>query len=303
MFEYVLTYIPPPPPPPRLARRVRYMGSKLRPSKGYDIPQAIKEAFAVVDKAVCENRYMDYEGSTASAVILGKNGDDIWSANVGDSRAVLCRTTGDDNAPSAVLLTEDHKPDAPVERARVEGLGGTVKWYGFKDDEGDPVPGLGAYRVNGNLAVSRSFGDKLERPYVTAEPDVKRTPRDLVRDKFIVIASDGLWDVMTNQEAVEHVVETVASMERRKLRELMPAPGAVVAAAAAAGGRSDAISSSSLSPSSPSSSSPSSSMMNAMDAMKNAKEMSRKESAKKLCDEALRRGTSDNVSVIVLWLV
>ena len=56
---------------------------------------------------------------------------------------------------------------------RIEKAGGKVSWFGWEDEEGEPVAGMGAWRVNGNLGVSRSFGDRLEFPYVIAEPDVE----------------------------------------------------------------------------------------------------------------------------------
>ena len=75
---------------------------------------------------------------------------------------------------SAVALSEDHKPNNKDEQARIEALGGVVEWFGWTDPDGRPIEGMGSYRVNGNLAISRSVGDKDESPYICAEPTIKR---------------------------------------------------------------------------------------------------------------------------------
>jgi serine/threonine protein phosphatase PrpC len=72
---------------------------------------------------------------------------------------------------------------------------------------GKPVPNAGIYRVNGNLALSRAIGDRSERPAVTSKPDVS-TYRIEEGDEFIVLGSDGLWDVMSSQEVVTFVHTT-----------------------------------------------------------------------------------------------
>ena len=81
-------------------------------------------------------------------------------------------------------MSLDHKPSREDEAKRIHELGGKVVLWG-------------QWRVQGILAVSRSFGDVSLKPYVTAEPEVMEkdiTPDDL----YLVLASDGLWDVMTN---------------------------------------------------------------------------------------------------------
>lgn len=99
-------------------------------------------------------------------------------ANLGDSRCCLVRGDG-----SAVALSDDHKPNRPDERARVQAAGGHVVF-------------AGCWRVQGDLAVSRAFGDShLKRYGVSAEPELSRY--DLAEgDAQLVLASDGLWDVV-----------------------------------------------------------------------------------------------------------
>ncbi|EEF51342.1 protein phosphatase 2c, putative [Ricinus communis] len=125
-------------------------------------------------------------GSTALVVMVGK--EELVVANCGDSRTVLCR------GGVAVALSRDHKPDRPHERERVEAAGGRV------------VNGDGN-RVLGVLGTSRSIGDQYLRPCVTSEAEVaevtviKRTGSD----EFVVIGTDGLWDVISNEFACEVV--------------------------------------------------------------------------------------------------
>lgn len=68
-----------------------------------------------------------------------------------------------------------------------------------------PVEGSGVYRINGNLAVARAVGDRSERPFVSADCEVKVFDGDKEKDEFVILASDGLWDVMTSQQAVSFV--------------------------------------------------------------------------------------------------
>ncbi|XP_066306714.1 probable protein phosphatase 2C 8 [Miscanthus floridulus] len=118
-------------------------------------------------------------GSTAVVAVVGPR--HIVVANCGDSRAVLSR------GGVPVPLSSDHKPDRPDELERVESAGGRViNWNG--------------YRVLGVLSTSRSIGDYYMKPFISAEPEVTVTERTH-KDEFIILASDGLWDVMTNEEA------------------------------------------------------------------------------------------------------
>jgi len=122
-------------------------------------------------------------GSTASTAIIV--GDRLLVANVGDSRAVISK------GGQAIAVSRDHKPDQTDERQRIEDAGGFVMW-------------AGTWRVGGVLAVSRAFGDKLLKPYVVADPEIKEEVVDSSLE-FLILASDGLWDVVTNEEAVAMV--------------------------------------------------------------------------------------------------
>ncbi|CAL5014387.1 unnamed protein product [Urochloa decumbens] len=88
----------------------------------------------------------------------------------------------------AIAVSKDHKPDQTDERQRIEDAGGFVMW-------------AGTWRVGGVLAVSRAFGDKLLKQYVVVDPEIRE---EVVNDtlEFLILASDGLWDVVSNEEAV-----------------------------------------------------------------------------------------------------
>mmetsp|Transcript_17448 Transcript_17448/g.42797 ORF Transcript_17448/g.42797 Transcript_17448/m.42797 type:complete len:281 (+) Transcript_17448:157-999(+) len=169
-----------------------------------DYQYAITSAIAKVDREVQRISHWSFQGSTAVAVWLHedrfKAEKTIVTANVGDSRAVLSRNG------TAYDLSMDHKPDDPDEEARIEALGGKVVWCGDVDLEGNPIPEEGIYRVNGNLALSRAVGDRSERPHVVADPDITFQPVLEGDDNFIIVATDGLWDVFGSEDAVDFVM-------------------------------------------------------------------------------------------------
>ncbi|KAE8797291.1 putative protein phosphatase 2C 9 [Hordeum vulgare] len=123
----------------------------------------------------------DHVGSTAVVAVV--NPTQIVVANAGDSRAVLSR------AGVPVALSVDHKPDRPDELERIQAAGGRVIYWD------------GA-RVLGVLAMSRAIGDGYLKPFVTAEPEVTVTERSDA-DDCLILASDGLWDVVTNEMACD----------------------------------------------------------------------------------------------------
>uniref|UniRef100_A0A5K3F6M3 protein-serine/threonine phosphatase n=1 Tax=Mesocestoides corti TaxID=53468 RepID=A0A5K3F6M3_MESCO len=119
----------------------------------------------------------------------------LYVANAGDSRAVLCR------AGAAVELSEDHKPEDDLEKARIYAAGGTVTADG---------------RVNDGLNLSRAIGDhiykrrtdlKMADQMITALPDVTRSELMPGADEFLVIACDGIWNSMTSQAVVDFVYD------------------------------------------------------------------------------------------------
>ncbi|XP_021287829.1 probable protein phosphatase 2C 39 [Herrania umbratica] len=146
---------------------------------------AIRKAYRITDTTILEKAVdLGQGGSTAVTAIL-INCKKLVIANVGDSRAVICKNG------EARQLSIDHEPT--TEKESIENRGGFVSNF-----PGD-VP-----RVDGQLAVSRAFGDKSLKEHLSSEPDVTV---EMIGDdtELIILASDGLWKVMTNQEAVDAI--------------------------------------------------------------------------------------------------
>ncbi|XP_022133601.1 protein phosphatase 2C 3-like [Momordica charantia] len=142
----------------------------------------------------------DTVGSTALVAVLTPHNFII--SNCGDSRAVLCRKK------LAIPLSNDHKPDRPDELVRIESSGGRViNWDGP--------------RVLGVLATSRAIGDGNLKPYVISEPEVVVMDRT-AEDEFVVLATDGLWDVVSNDTACEAVRTCMRAQRDRPTSSLAP---------------------------------------------------------------------------------
>ena len=152
---------------------------------------ALKSAFLTTDSAyIASDQHSGSTGSTALVTLMINNGAEVWVANVGDSRAVLVAQSG-----TASALTLDHKPVLPDEKARIVSSGGFVYME----------------RANGALAVSRAMGDQDLKSFgVIAAPDVASV--DTRGSVAMIMATDGLWDVVSNEEAgglVAHVAHAM----------------------------------------------------------------------------------------------
>jgi len=170
---------------------------------------AIKKLFLDIDQEFLDSGQRC--GSTATMCIVQKPEKPggkckLHVINAGDSRVLLGRRDGSivDGGGTDKGLTVDHKPDAPSERERIERCGGRVE-----------IVDGGVARVNGNLAVSRGFGDREEketggpapedRP-VTADPEMGRFECD--EDDFLLLVCDGVSEGnFPNPEVVKFVAE------------------------------------------------------------------------------------------------
>ncbi|KAG3201948.1 hypothetical protein PC128_g3540 [Phytophthora cactorum] len=178
------------------------------------ILKSLKDAFERVDSQLLQKN-PSQDGSTALLVWFladtARFGDEedsesltdevsFYTVNVGDCRAVMCR------GGRGVALTSDHKPDRPDEQQRIERAGGFVgKIAGISRVYSAAGAGLAMERETSTyLAVSRAFGDrslKTPTPLVSCEPEVKRM--SVQNDLFLVLACDGVWDVLSEQDAVD----------------------------------------------------------------------------------------------------
>jgi len=150
------------------------------------VTEQLHQMFYKLNEIVAANLGEEAMESGSTAVVLLVLQDTIHVANVGDARAVL----GRDGA--AERLTFDHKPGDEGEKARIEALGGSVVYL------------RGVARLDGNLAVARSFGDLAFAPRLSVEP-YTNTVALRPTDHVLVIACDGLWDVVTDQQAIDAV--------------------------------------------------------------------------------------------------
>jgi len=168
--------------------------------KASDPADALEIAVHATDQDLKNNNVM-FSGTTAAMAFLtrhttvehqrmdapapGPKGM-LYVANVGDTRCVLCRSR------KAMRLTRDHKACLPDEMKRIKEAGGFVA--------------LG--RVNGILGVSRALGDHCLKEFVVCDPYLYQHPLD-EEDEFLIIACDGVWDVMEDSEAVDIVRESL----------------------------------------------------------------------------------------------
>uniref|UniRef100_A0A804PHK0 protein-serine/threonine phosphatase n=1 Tax=Zea mays TaxID=4577 RepID=A0A804PHK0_MAIZE len=166
--------------------------------------EACANAFEAMDKELKLQANVDCNFSGTTAVCAIKQGKDLIVANLGDSRAVLA-TMSDTGYLKAVQLTTDQKPNVPQEAERIKRCNGRV--FALKDEPSvlrvwlpdEDCPGL---------AMARSLGDyRLKRHGVVSEPEVTHR-RVAPGDLFIILATDGVWDVLSNEEVVSIVCAT-----------------------------------------------------------------------------------------------
>lgn len=180
-----------------------------------DPASALEDAYKETHSKIVRDKgfQAEYSGTTAVAAYHHRN--KLLVANVGDSRAVLGRcddSTSKEQSSKlvAVDLSIDQKPSRSDEKQRILAQGGIVRQGVFPMRS--PAGGVTFVRAGpericdkggqGGLAVSRSFGDLALHPYVTAQPEMCER-RLSSRDKVVILGSDGVWDHVSSQEAVD----------------------------------------------------------------------------------------------------
>ncbi|XP_056861872.1 probable protein phosphatase 2C 25 [Raphanus sativus] len=154
-------------------------GNKKRDES--EIADAVKRGYLATDAAFLNEK--NVKGGSCCVTAMFDDGN-LVVANAGDCRAVM--SVGG----VAEALSSDHRPCRDDERTRIETTGGYVDTF------------HGVWRIQGSLAVSRGIGDAHLKRWVIAEPETKmlRIEQD---HEFLILASDGLWDKVSNQEAVD----------------------------------------------------------------------------------------------------
>ena len=165
--------------------------------------QIIKETFLIANEKLVENEEINslFSGSTCVSVIYTP--EKLIVPNIGDSRAVLGRLINkENNEYKAINLSRDHKPTEKDEAQRIIENDGRIQPF---TEEGEFV---GPERVwikeedVPGLAMTRSFGDRVAATVgVMSEPEIKEFDFD-ENDKFMIIASDGIWEFISSQECV-----------------------------------------------------------------------------------------------------
>lgn len=183
----------------KLKEYIKTSAEKIIASPGTSPKKIIKIQFELLNKEMKEKGLGKKTGSTAVISFVIEN--QLYVANVGDSRAVLSHNG------FSMALNDDAKPGDPTFDKKVKELGGTIKTFMVNTSKGKKsICRLEA--SIGLLAVTRAFGD-FAFPGVCASPKVETfNLHDLNNNphtNFLILACDGIWDVLSNQEAVDIV--------------------------------------------------------------------------------------------------
>uniref|UniRef100_A0A8C1TM80 Protein phosphatase 1L n=1 Tax=Cyprinus carpio TaxID=7962 RepID=A0A8C1TM80_CYPCA len=154
-------------------------------------PSILEQRILAVDRDMVDKFSATHDEAGTTCLIALLSDRELTVANVGDSRGVLCDKDG-----NAVALSHDHKPYQLKERKRIKRAGGFISFNG-------------SWRVQGILAMSRSLGDYPLKNLnvVIPDPDILTFDLDKLQPEFMILASDGLWDAFSNEEAVRFVRE------------------------------------------------------------------------------------------------
>eukprot|EP01117_Protostelium_nocturnum_P003211 TRINITY_DN1415_c0_g1_i1.p1 TRINITY_DN1415_c0_g1~~TRINITY_DN1415_c0_g1_i1.p1 ORF type:complete len:290 (-),score=97.12 TRINITY_DN1415_c0_g1_i1:212-1081(-) len=149
--------------------------------------QVITDTYLKTDKAMEGVVPTNHGCTVVTSLVTGSLADDnrqLFTANAGDGRAVLCRDG------QALRLTVDHKASNAEEAKRITDAGGFI---------------IGG-RVNAQIIITRSLGDHAMKDYIIGTPHLHHAKLN-DKDTWLIVACDGLWDVVSDQDAVDFVLE------------------------------------------------------------------------------------------------
>ena len=179
-----------------------------------DLSPIIKKAFILENKSLLRNKQIDSDLSGSTCVSVIYTPEKLIIANLGDSRCILGSTEIDEKKEekmkkwNTTILSRDHKPTIPEEEERILKKGGRIR--PMKDEDGEFIGPLRVYMKDKDmpgLAMTRSFGDYFGSiAGVISEPEVTQYFFK-EEDKFIVLASDGLFEFMENEEMLKIIKE------------------------------------------------------------------------------------------------
>ena len=180
---------------------------KLDPLKD-DLSQTIKECFVQENQNLLSNHQIDSDLSGTTCISVIYTPQKLIIANIGDSRCVLGKYDKKEEKYIAENLSRDHKPTIPEEAERILKVGGRI--HPMRDEDGEFIGPLRVYMKDKEmpgLAMTRSFGDYFGSTAGTiSEPEVTEHIFK-EEDKFIIIASDGLYEFIESEEVVKFVGE------------------------------------------------------------------------------------------------
>ena len=166
----------------------------------------IKKAYQKVDKEISKQNFnANFSGSTC--VIVFQIGNNLISANVGDSRAILIQTENENDdkleKTKIVELSKDQKPDLPEEKKRIYKMGGIVdQMLDGKGKRNGPFRVWAGKQNYPGIAMSRSIGDlKGKKCGLISEPEIIEYKLD-EKSKYMVICSDGVWEFLNNEDVM-----------------------------------------------------------------------------------------------------
>jgi serine/threonine protein phosphatase PrpC len=173
-----------------------------------NVLKSLQQAYLLTDESMQKVVPVHHGCTAVTCLVSGSLQDNsrvLFVANAGDSKAVLCRDK------QAILLTKDHKASDSSEADRIIKTGGFI------------ING----RVNGQILITRSLGDHIMKEFIIGEPFL-RFEKLTEADTYLIIASDGLWDVMSEQQAVDFLLANAncsASELSKKLLQKAVADG------------------------------------------------------------------------------